>query len=751
VGRLAVALLVALSAFLIASGAPLGPWLDRVSGAEPRAIFDVTLPADADAKAVEATWRARLEDRLREIAWSGDTAVVTVAGDRTHAEATATAEALSGTATLEVREVRADTPTMRAVFAALGGRDGDVSADVDSWRDEMSGQSHADYFVYGPSREAVEAAIAEVLANGSAPPLADDEAFVYETFVPPSDAADRRPFVRSYVVGGDAVITGADVANAVVIWDPQSNRPEVLVELTEDGTRRFGDATSRHVGDKLAIIVDGHVTSAPVIMRPITGGRTKISMGSGSPDAQQLEADRLVATLRGGPRLPPGIRAQLRELVAPSPEKTWAARAAVTLLAGTLAWVLAMLIARETTAAPQVVPTRRGGARDLAVAVGVTVLGVAVIEYLAGVFLPGLSLSFRDLVDREVHVDDPRRIASPVALGTVPIVAAYLLVELVAWAIPALRARRVGTSRDRAPLELAVAILAFGLALAQSYITLKWFRVAPSDDGLPALDEGALVQVGIVASLLGGVALHAVIAQLITRHGLCNGWLVLVAYDLLRRQPHEAVLAGLVILGAVIAVGLTARRATAPDARRLPVSGLAPAALIPTIVGLLALPYVSSLWHDDAVMRLLGKPIVQIGFACGVATLLSLRRGTPATVAVVTAIAMSAIIAAFPYAFPALGFREPLLAGAIGGVLCAELAQGARRRLLAADAIALVTIHDVERADEYVDLLRNQHIPAFPTGARARGLYRGLGPFVPVTIHVPRERAEEAAKLLRLP
>ena len=95
--------------------------------------------------------------------------VVTVAGDRTRQQAAATADALSSNATLEVREVRADTPTMRALFAALHDRDGEVGVDVDSWRSDATGELHTDYVAYGPSAEAVDAAIVEALDRGSMP------------------------------------------------------------------------------------------------------------------------------------------------------------------------------------------------------------------------------------------------------------------------------------------------------------------------------------------------------------------------------------------------------------------------------------------------------------------------------------------------------------------------------------------------------------------------------------------------------
>jgi hypothetical protein len=751
VGRLAVAVLVALSALSIATGAPVGPWLDRVSGAEPRAIFDVTLPAGADASAVEATWRARLKGRVRSVERGATAAdrVVTVACDGTDLDCYEVLPALFRTGVLEVREVHASTRTMRELYARLQTEERpDIVPEIDVWLDDATGAENTDWFVVAADVDAVGTWIDDMIASGKVAPLAEDEDVVFERIG--DYIGDGRPWLRSYVVGGAPVITGVDVVETRATWNPDMEVPQATLTLSDEGARRFGEATARLVGRKVAWIVDGRVVFAPVIAAPIPDGRLDIGPSPGTEDEQMLEIDGLVRLLRGGPPLPDGIEGDVRDVVPASRAKRWIARGVLAALAAALAWILATLIARSTTAAPRVVATRRGSARALAVPIAVTVVGVGVIEYLAGVFLPGLTLHLRDMVDGFATIDDARRPVSPVALGATPVVTAYMLVELVAWAIPALRARRLGTSVERAPLELAVAIAAFVLALMQSYFILQWLRTTGGDGRFPALEDGALVDAGIVASLVGGVAIHAVVAQLITRHGLCNGWLVLVAYGALRNLPHDHVVRGLVLLGAVIAVGLTARRAKQPDARRLPVAGLVPAALIPTIIGLLALPYVMSAWTNVPLMQLLNKDALQIGLACGVAVLLSLRRGTPAPVAMLTAIGLSALIAGFPLAFPELGVGDPLLAGAIAGVLCAELADGARRRL-ATDTVPLVVIHDVERADEYVDLLRAKDIAAFPTGARARGLYRGLGAFVPVTILVPRERAEDAARILRLP
>ncbi len=50
----------------------------------------------------------------------------------------------------------------------------------------------------------------------------------------------------------------------------------ISIELTEDGTQKFADATASLVGESLEIIVDGETISSPVVNDTITDGRMQI-------------------------------------------------------------------------------------------------------------------------------------------------------------------------------------------------------------------------------------------------------------------------------------------------------------------------------------------------------------------------------------------------------------------------------------------------------------------------------------------
>ncbi len=108
-------------------------------------------------------------------------------------------------------------------------------------------------------------------------------------------ARGARTYWRLYVLEGDAFLTGDMLENAVANRDPQFNQAIVQFELSRVGGRRFSEVTGQHVGDLIAIILDGEVVSAPVV-RDRIGARGQIELG-GSP---MEEARDLALVLRAG-------------------------------------------------------------------------------------------------------------------------------------------------------------------------------------------------------------------------------------------------------------------------------------------------------------------------------------------------------------------------------------------------------------------------------------------------------------------
>jgi protein-export membrane protein SecD len=111
--------------------------------------------------------------------------------------------------------------------------------------------------------------------------------------LPAADDSRGRGGEGAYVVRKRAVITGENLVDAQPTF--QNNEPVVNFKFDSVGARRFGDVTRENVGKPFAIVLDGHVISAPVIREPILGGSGIIS---GSFTVQS--ANDLALLLRAG-------------------------------------------------------------------------------------------------------------------------------------------------------------------------------------------------------------------------------------------------------------------------------------------------------------------------------------------------------------------------------------------------------------------------------------------------------------------
>lgn len=95
----------------------------------------------------------------------------------------------------------------------------------------------------------------------------------------------------------ETVLTGSDVKNASSAIDSSGAVKEYVVQLafTDEGTKKFADATTANIGKPIYIIYDGEVASAPTVQTAITGGSAVIN---GMEDDE--EAEQLAQTIRIG-------------------------------------------------------------------------------------------------------------------------------------------------------------------------------------------------------------------------------------------------------------------------------------------------------------------------------------------------------------------------------------------------------------------------------------------------------------------
>ena len=98
-----------------------------------------------------------------------------------------------------------------------------------------------------------------------------------------------------YLLDEAAFITGERLENATAARDPQFNQTVVGFEFDRRGGRTFSEETSRNIGNRIAIVLDNEVHSAPVVQSQI-GSSGQIEMGQ----APMEEARDLALVLRAG-------------------------------------------------------------------------------------------------------------------------------------------------------------------------------------------------------------------------------------------------------------------------------------------------------------------------------------------------------------------------------------------------------------------------------------------------------------------
>ena len=118
----------------------------------------------------------------------------------------------------------------------------------------------------GESREKLN----QVLAHN----LPKDSAIYFEKDVDAQTGLERK---IPLLLKNQVLMTGEMVKNAQVRVGGSFNEPYVSLDLTGRGSKVFGQITEKNVNQRLAIVLDEVVRSAPVIREKIMGGSAQIS------------------------------------------------------------------------------------------------------------------------------------------------------------------------------------------------------------------------------------------------------------------------------------------------------------------------------------------------------------------------------------------------------------------------------------------------------------------------------------------
>lgn len=98
---------------------------------------------------------------------------------------------------------------------------------------------------------------------------------------------------------GKAILDGSVIVDASQDFNYRGD-VEVTMQMNSEGAKAWAKMTRENVGNRIAIVLDKYVQSAPVVNGEIPNGRSSISMGSGTRAEQIREAEDLSNILKAG-------------------------------------------------------------------------------------------------------------------------------------------------------------------------------------------------------------------------------------------------------------------------------------------------------------------------------------------------------------------------------------------------------------------------------------------------------------------
>lgn len=90
-----------------------------------------------------------------------------------------------------------------------------------------------------------------------------------------------------YAINKDPELTGEVITDASPSFD-QNGRPVVTMQMDADGAEQWGTITGKNIKNRIAVVLDSAVYSAPTVQNKITGGNSQISGSKDTKEAQLL-------------------------------------------------------------------------------------------------------------------------------------------------------------------------------------------------------------------------------------------------------------------------------------------------------------------------------------------------------------------------------------------------------------------------------------------------------------------------------
>lgn len=123
---------------------------------------------------------------------------------------------------------------------------------------------------------------------------------------------DGNTYYEVYFLEPTPDLTGKVITDARADIDPTTGRPDVTMQMDEEGARTWRRVTRQNIGKQIAIVLDNVVYSAPEVKGEIPSGNSSIS-GSGD----MAEARLLSVILKAG-ALPAPVKIVQEQIVGPS-------------------------------------------------------------------------------------------------------------------------------------------------------------------------------------------------------------------------------------------------------------------------------------------------------------------------------------------------------------------------------------------------------------------------------------------------
>ncbi len=236
----------------------------------------------------------------------------------------------------------------------------------------------------------------------------DDHEVLFEEFEDPKKMETR---VRSYTLFRKTSLTGDTITDARVSIDQRQNRPYVSMNFDRQGAKQFGKITGDHVQDRMAIVLDNKVKSAPVIQSKITGGRAMITLNDlRSYNELFQDAQDLAIVLRAG-ALPAPVKFEETRTVGPTLGKDSIESGKMSIMVGLLLVVIFMVVYYNLS----------GFIANLALLLNILFIMAIMAGFEATLTLPGLAgivLTIGMAVDANVIIYE--RIREELRIGKTP-------------------------------------------------------------------------------------------------------------------------------------------------------------------------------------------------------------------------------------------------------------------------------------------------------------------------------------------